>query len=71
MKESLQLAEQQIFGWNESQRGIDIISLIKGMGLTCNEWRRLINNGEVDYMSLENIKIINHHFGLDSKMNRN
>lgn len=61
---NLHAAEQQIFGWNESHRSVDLIDLIQNMSLKDSEWSELVSEGAVDYLPLRDIRAINDHFAM-------
>ena len=54
-KEKLQLekAEQQILGFYHCYQGYDIKSLCEAMGLTKNEYKKMISEGMLDYLPQE------------------
>jgi hypothetical protein len=54
-KEEAQLsyAEQQIYGFYSCYMGDSLTNLLNSMGLTKEEGKKLINEGYVDYLSIE------------------
>ncbi len=62
MKQSqLDMAEQQLFGWNAAEQGERLESLVDGMGLTLEEWDKLEENNSVNFLSYsQRNEIINH-----------
>ena len=51
MATRLDMAEQQLFGWSSREHGETLIGLVRGMGLTYKEWKRLKESGAVDYIT--------------------
>ena len=66
---NLLMAEQQITGWNARNNGDSITTLVSAMNLTPNEWKKLVNNGEVNYLSIGLIDQINSLLGLQFELN--
>lgn len=50
MATQLEMAEQQLYGWNCAHAGERIEAMVGGMGLTMAEWKKLVNDGSVEYL---------------------
>jgi hypothetical protein len=45
MNIQIEKAEQQLIGFIHAKSGYDLVSLIKDMGLTADEWEKIKSNG--------------------------
>jgi len=61
---ALNKAEQQLFGWHCAHQGERLPSMIRGMGLSVEEWNKLKKSGDVHYLTESEIEDIEDCLGL-------
>lgn len=66
-KNQLALAEAQFLGFIHGRDGYDIKSLVSAMGLTTNEWKSLLKEYSLSYLSEADIKDIEVEARIGSK----
>lgn len=62
MATKLDMAEQQLLGFNSAKQGETLIGLVIAMGLTPKEWKELKEDNAVYYLDGDEVREIDNYF---------